>query len=67
MDTKKLKMQEEKKAIDIAHVEIKKLSQKLPTERERWVCRGAVVKGMLLNFQYTPHRFFCDSVFVDAN
>ena len=38
----------EKKAVSLANVEIKTISKKLPTERERWICRDAVVKGTLV-------------------
>ena len=38
----------EKKAVSLANVEIKTISKKLPTERERWICREAVVKGTLV-------------------
>ena len=38
----------EKKAVSLANVEIKTISKKLPTERERWICRNAVVKGILV-------------------
>ena len=34
----------ESKAINLANVAIKTISQKLPTERVRWICRGIVVK-----------------------
>lgn len=36
---------EESKAVNIANVAIKSVSKKLPTERQRWICRGIVVKG----------------------
>jgi len=44
--TEKKPKMSEKKAVSLANVEIKTISKKLPTERERWICRGAVVKVM---------------------
>ena len=48
---------EESKAVNIANVAIKSVSKKLPTERQRWICRGIVVKGSVLIFLLVPVNF----------